>query len=97
MRVVVGGVLVDDIAGHHHVGLERHRDIGVGGPGDPAYETFRLAWPATRTGAAAVGLTEDDLRCVNGAFANSPVLVGVTIFAAWGQLPRPSDKRSSHM
>jgi hypothetical protein len=69
----------------------------IGGPGDPAYETFRLAWPATRTGAAAVGLTEDDLRCVDGAFANSTVLVGVTIFAAWGQLPRPSDKRSSHM
>ena len=70
----------------------------IGGPGDPAYETFRLAWPATRTGAAAVGLTEDDLRCIDGAFANSTVLVGVTIFAAWGQLPRPrSDKRSSHM
>ncbi|MCW2654424.1 MAG: hypothetical protein QOE41_978 [Mycobacterium sp.] len=69
----------------------------IGGPGDPAYETFRLAWPATRAGAAAVGLTEDDLRCVDGAFANFTVLVGVTIFAAWGQLPRPSDKRSSHM
>ena len=69
----------------------------IGGPGDPAYETFRLAWPATRTGAAAVGLTEDDLRCIDGAFANSTVLVGVTIFAAWGQLPRRSDKRSSHM
>jgi SAM-dependent methyltransferase len=70
----------------------------IGGPGDPAYETFRLAWPATRAGAAAVGLTEDDLRCVDRAFANSTVLVGVTIFAAWGQLPRPrSDKRSSHM
>jgi hypothetical protein len=56
------------------------------------------ACPATRTGAAAVGLTEHDLRCVDRAFANSTVLVGVTIFAAWGQLPRPrSDKRSSHM
>jgi SAM-dependent methyltransferase len=41
----------------------------IGGPGDPAYETFRLAWPDTRAGAAAVGLTEDDLRCVDRAFA----------------------------
>jgi hypothetical protein len=59
----------------------------IGGPGEPAYKTVRLAWPATRAGAAAVGLAEDDLRCVDRAFANSTIMVGVTIFAPWGQLP----------
>jgi SAM-dependent methyltransferase len=60
----------------------------TGGPGHPAYETIRLAWPSTRAGAAAAGIIEDDLQCVDQAFADSTFIVGITTFAAWGQLPR---------
>lgn len=60
----------------------------TGGPGHPAYETFRLAWPSTRAAAAAAGIVEDDLHCVDQAFANSTLIVGITTFAVWGQLPR---------
>jgi SAM-dependent methyltransferase len=63
-------------------------DTHTGGPGHPAYDTFRLAWPSTRAGAAATGIAEDDLHCVDQAFANSTFIVGTTTFAAWGQLPR---------
>jgi SAM-dependent methyltransferase len=60
----------------------------TGGRGHPAYDTFRLAWPSTRAGAAAAGIVEDDLRCVDEAFANSTFIVGMTTFAVWGQLPQ---------
>jgi hypothetical protein len=60
----------------------------TGGPGDPAYETVRQAWPDTRAGAAATGFVEDDLRCIDEAFAKSTFIVGNTTFAAWGQKPR---------
>jgi SAM-dependent methyltransferase len=57
----------------------------TGGPAGPAYETLRLGWPHTRAGAAATGIAEDDLHCVDQALANSKLLVGVTTFAAWGR------------
>lgn len=60
----------------------------TGGPGDPAYETVRQAWPDTRAGAAATGFVEDDLICLDKAFDNSTFIVGNTTFAAWGQKPR---------
>lgn len=66
-------------------------DIGVdvmtptGGQGDSAYEVFRLAWPSTRAAAAASGIAEVDLQCVDEGFANSTMVVGMTTFAVWGR------------
>ena len=37
--------------------------IGIGSPGDPAYDAMRLAWPDTCHAAATVGIQEADL-CV---------------------------------
>jgi len=67
-------------------GVEAHTPTGR--PGEPSYETFRQAWPTTRAAAAAVGLGEDDLTCVDEAFARSTLMVGITTFAAWGNVPR---------
>ena len=67
-------------------GVEPHPPTGR--PGEPSYETFRQAWPTTRAAAAAVGLGEDDLTCVDEAFARSTMMVGITTFAAWGKVPR---------
>ena len=60
----------------------------TGRPGEPSYETFRQAWPTTRAAAAVVGIGEDDLTCVDEAFARSTMMVGITTFAAWGKVPR---------
>jgi hypothetical protein len=66
-------------------------DIGVdvmtptGGQGDSAYEVFRLAWPSARAAAAASGIAEADLQCVDEGFANSTMVVGMTTFAVWGR------------
>jgi hypothetical protein len=60
----------------------------TGGPGHPAYETVRMAWPATRAGFAASGTPEDDLHCLDKALTDSTYIVGITTFAVWGQLPR---------
>jgi hypothetical protein len=57
----------------------------TGGQGDSAYEVFRLAWPSTRTAAAASGIAEADLQCVDEGFANSTMVVGMTMFAVWGR------------
>ena len=67
-------------------GVEAHTPTGR--HGEPSYETFRQAWPTTRAAAAAVGLGEDDLTCVDEAFARSTMMVGITTFAAWGNVPR---------
>lgn len=72
------------------LGLEEfgvEADTPTGRPGEPSYETFRQAWPTTRAAAAAVGLAEDDLTCVDEAFARSTMMVGITTFAAWGKVP----------
>jgi SAM-dependent methyltransferase len=60
----------------------------TGGPGQPAYEAMRLAWPNVRAGFAAIGATGDELRCVEIALADSTFVVGITTVGAWGRLPR---------
>jgi SAM-dependent methyltransferase len=60
----------------------------TGGPGQPAYEALRLAWPNVRAGFAAIGATEDDLRCVEAALAKSTFVVGITTVGVWGRLSR---------
>ena len=70
-------------------GLAFDSPTGIGARGDPVYETMRLAWPALRVGAAAVGIEEVDLATVDRAFeSSSTLLVAMTLFAAWGRKPR---------
>ncbi|ORA73927.1 hypothetical protein BST25_11060 [Mycobacterium heidelbergense] len=59
----------------------------TGEPGQPAYEAMRLGWPNLRAGFAATGTSEDDLRCIDIAAADSTFLVGITTVAVWGRLP----------
>jgi class 3 adenylate cyclase len=61
---------------------------GIGSPGDPAYDAMRMAWPNTRRAAAMVGIEETDLVCLDRAFESpSNLLVGMTLFSAWGRKP----------
>ena len=60
----------------------------TGGPGDPAYEATRLGWPNIRAGFAATGTSEDDLRCIDVAVADSAFVVGITTVGVWGRLSR---------
>jgi SAM-dependent methyltransferase len=61
----------------------------VGKRGDPVCDTLVLAWPQMRLAAAAVGLDEADLACVDEVFASpSTMMVTMTLFAAWGRRPR---------
>lgn len=62
---------------------------GIGSPGDPEYETVRLAWPRLRSFGAAVGISEADLMCLEEVFESpSTLMVSVAVFAAWGRRPR---------
>ena len=76
----------------HTLGLEGFgvdAITGIGVPGDSAYEIIRLAWPELRRGAAAVGIDESDLVCIDSALASATSLMVVeTLFAAWGRRPR---------
>ena len=76
----------------HALGLEGFgvdAITGIGVPGDSAYEIIRLAWPELRRGAAAVGIDESDLVCIDSALASATSLMVVeTLFAAWGRRPR---------
>jgi hypothetical protein len=75
----------------HELGLEdfgADAVTGIGSPGDPAYDAMRLAWPNTRRAAAMVGIEEADLACLDSAFESpSNMMVGMTLFAAWGRKP----------
>jgi SAM-dependent methyltransferase len=60
----------------------------TGGPGHPAYEAIRLAWPNIRAGFAATGTSEDDLRCIDITLADSTFVIGITTVGVRGRLPR---------
>src|SRR5207248_11599486 len=62
---------------------------------DPECETFSLAWPQIRGAAAALGIDEADLACVDEALQSpAALIVSMTFFAAWGRRPRETDARS---
>lgn len=69
------------------------RDLAVetatvtGGPGEPAYEMLRLAWPTARRIAASSGMDGDNLECIDRAFANSTFIIGQTTVSARGRMP----------
>lgn len=60
----------------------------TGRPGQPAHEATRLGWPNIRAGFAATGTSEDDLRCVDAAVADSGFVIGITTVGVWGRLRR---------
>jgi SAM-dependent methyltransferase len=69
-------------------GLAVDAFIGAGVPGHSAYESFRQGWPMVRAGAAATGVVEDDLRCLDRAFATSTFAVTGAFFAGWAKKPQ---------
>jgi SAM-dependent methyltransferase len=62
---------------------------GIGVCGNAVYDTMRLAWPQTRRGAAAAGLDEADLACLDAVWeSRSTLAVTMTLFAARARKPK---------
>ena len=73
----------------HELGFEAFAvdtTTGIGTRGDAVYDTMRLAWPHTRPGAAAAGLDEAALACLDTVWESpSTWAVTMTLFAAWAR------------
>ncbi len=54
--------------------------------GHPAYDVAKLSWVLARQAAAAIGIDEDDLSCVDLAYeATTALMIAPAFFAAWGR------------